>query len=61
MEKNIGTIEASTEKFEMKEVDLGAVEELETAIAPGGLGIFCGCDGGNSVSGAAKHRYWTCG
>lgn len=30
MEKNIGTIEASTEKFEMKEVDLGAVEELET-------------------------------
>ena len=36
-----------SQKYEIEEIDLSSVEELETAIAPGGLGIFCGCGGGN--------------
>lgn len=39
--------ETLPEKYEMKEVDLDAIEELESAIAPGFLGFGCGCNGIN--------------
>lgn len=35
--------------LEMNEVNVDDVEELEAAVALGGLGIFCGCGAGNFV------------
>ena len=40
-------IEEQIDCFEMKEVDLEGVEELEKAIAPGIFGFGCGCNVGN--------------
>lgn len=37
--------ENDEKKYELTEVDLSSVEELETAIAPGGVGFGCGCGG----------------
>lgn len=40
---NLDTTKENNLKIE--NVDLNSVEELETAIAPGGVGVFCGCVG----------------
>lgn len=40
-------VEEQVDCFEMKEVDLEGVEELEKAIAPGIIGFGCGCNVGN--------------
>lgn len=32
-------------KYQMTSFDMDKVEELETAIAPGGFGFGCGCKG----------------
>jgi hypothetical protein len=37
----------SNVQYELNEVDLSSVEELETAIAPGAIGFGCGCRQGN--------------
>lgn len=39
------TISSEENTFELKEMRLETVEELETAIAPGGFGFGCGCNG----------------
>lgn len=40
-------VEEQVDCFEMKEVDLEGVEELEKANAPGIIGFGCGCNVGN--------------
>lgn len=48
LEKNVMVTKGTTlneKEYKLNAFDLDAVEELETAIAPGGFGFGCGCNG----------------